>query len=192
MNVTGHNHPSWELRCTLFIQAAKAFATIGSMRAHGSRSLKKQRSKAMACNSRPNYQWFEILIRDVMCYGMGLLGSVPPKNAAKTTRMSHHFVRWQWVCLFQSVKAYEKKTSASQSISVTIQVISFFCTIDDVSFSFLQSTLQDLSFAVSFSLIQYKRPELCCKLLISPIYITRSQLCYELLIASIQEIWAML
>jgi hypothetical protein len=69
-------------------------------------------------------------------------------------------------CLFQSVNAYEKKTSASQSISVTIQVISFFCTIDDVSFWFLQSTLQDLSFAMSFSLFRYKRSELCFKLLI--------------------------
>jgi len=69
------------------------------MRAHGSTSLKKHRSKAMACNSHPNYQWFEILMRDVMYYGMGLLGSVPPKNAAKTTRVSHQFVRWQWVLL---------------------------------------------------------------------------------------------
>jgi hypothetical protein len=99
MNVTGHNHPSWELRCTLFIQTAKGFTTIGSMRAHGSRSLKKERSKAMACNSCPNYQWFEILVRDVRYYGMGLLGSVPPKNATKTTRVRHHFVRWQWVFL---------------------------------------------------------------------------------------------
>jgi hypothetical protein len=157
------------------LSSSKLQRVSESMRAHGNRSLKKQRSKAMAYNSRPNYQWFEILMRDVMHYGMGLLGSVPPKNATKTTSVSHHFVRSDgngcfW-CLFQSVNAY----------------LSYA-----VSFSFLQSILQDLTFAVSFSLFQYKRSELCCKLLISPIYITRPQLCYELLIASIQEIWAML
>lgn len=152
------------------------------MRAHGSRSVKKQRSKAMACNSHPNYQWFEILMRDdVMYYGMGLLGPVPPKNATKNTSVCHHFVRWQWVLLVPVPKCKRlwKKTSAFQSISVTIQVISFFCTIVDVSFSFLQSTSQDLRFAVSFSLFQYKRSELCCQLLISSISIRRFELIWH-------------